>query len=593
MKQTLHLIAAGLFMALAAACAALPEEHSGQRAAAISGTDERIVFGIGSADGGNAFTKSSPAEGFSLELVRKPLELPFLPTKVDAVTSLPSFQVVCTNGAAGNENLRWQATFLESGGSYTGDQYWPLEDPSYHFYAANAPVSYAREGCSIDATNDRDVVGAFLESPQYKQRNNLAFRHLFARLGRFTVTAEAGKTISDVDIRLTPRSGGSYDLRHGTWSQVTEDAPVCISPSGEGTRENDLYLVPGAYTLTASWTVWKRGFGTRKESVTTDITLPAGEVTDVSTVLGGTVYFPELTLECLESGTIYWKGSSARTIEYSLDDGDTWIPVMSSAGAGTPIPVSAGNILLFRGYNDHVAFMPAFDIRVRSYISGDITSLINGTGRLQIMDTSLAGLFKDCTGLENHPTREIILDSPTLEQTACYSQMFEGCTGLSRAPDLPAVNLSKGCYSNMFYGCTSLVQVPRILPATLLDESCYQFMFSHCTRLKTAPELPATTLAKFCYMSMFCDCSSLESAPDLPASTLAGSCYNCMFDGCSSLNRIKCLAVTPCDYLQYSTAVWTRGVSASGVFIKHPDNDWWETGDAGIPEGWTVLTATE
>ena len=593
MKQTPLLIATSFLLALAGACAALPEAHPDPERSAARGPEERIVFGVEDPDGGMAFTKSSPAEGFSLELVRNPMELPFLPTKVDAVTTLPSFQVVCTNGTAGNENLRWQATFVASGNSYFGDQYWPLEDPSYHFYASNAPVSFAPGGCRIDAVNDRDVVGAFLESPRYKEKNNLTFRHLFARLGRFTVTAEEGKTLSDVDIRLTPRSGGYYDLRNGTWSRITVEDPVCVSPSGEGMKVNDLYLVPGTYTLTASWTVWKRGFPTRKERVTADITLPPGEVTDVSTVLGGSVIYPELTLECLESGTIYWKGSLTRSIEYSKDDGDTWTSVTSSGGTGTPIAVSAGDILLFRGYNDHVANMPVFDIRVRSYLYGDITSLVNGTGGVQSLDTSLASLFEGCTGLENHPDKDIILDCTSLVRSGCFHRLFCGCTRLTRAPDLPATDLSIGCYNNMFYGCTSLVQVPRILPATTLKNTCYQSMFTNCSSLRTAPELPATTLADFCYATMFGGCTSLETAPELPARTCVISCYNTMFDGCTSLRRIKCLAVDKGLYADHPCATWVRGIPAGGVFIKHPDNDWWEEGISGIPAGWTVQTATE
>ena len=34
--------------------------------------------------------------------------------------------------------------------------------------------------------------------------------------------------------------------------------------------------------------------------------------------------------------------------------------------------------------------------------------------------------------------------------------MFNGCTNLSIAPELPAIELANGCYANMFDGCTSL-----------------------------------------------------------------------------------------------------------------------------------------
>ena len=47
-----------------------------------------------------------------------------------------------------------------------------------------------------------------------------------------------------------------------------------------------------------------------------------------------------------------------------------------------------------------------------------------------------------------------------LEQTQlagyCYSSMFNGCTGLTSAPELPATTLASRCYATMFYGCTDL-----------------------------------------------------------------------------------------------------------------------------------------
>ena len=37
--------------------------------------------------------------------------------------------------------------------------------------------------------------------------------------------------------------------------------------------------------------------------------------------------------------------------------------------------------------------------------------------------------------------------------------MFQGCTSLVNAPELPATTLSNYCYQNMFYGCTSLKSI--------------------------------------------------------------------------------------------------------------------------------------
>jgi len=48
------------------------------------------------------------------------------------------------------------------------------------------------------------------------------------------------------------------------------------------------------------------------------------------------------------------------------------------------------------------------------------------------------------------------------------------------------------------------------LPLTTLYNSCYQGMFDGCTSLTRAPELPALTLATFCYKEMFKNCTNLN-----------------------------------------------------------------------------------
>ena len=80
----------------------------------------------------------------------------------------------------------------------------------------------------------------------------------------------------------------------------------------------------------------------------------------------------------------------------------------------------------------------------------------------------------------------------------CYFSMFQGCTSLTQAPELPATTLAKDCYNSVFSKCPSLTQAP-VLPATALATGCYNSMFSGCTSLTTAPALPATELVSNCY----------------------------------------------------------------------------------------------
>lgn len=148
-----------------------------------------------------------------------------------------------------------------------------------------------------------------------------------------------------------------------------------------------------------------------------------------------------------------------------------------------------------------------------------------------LADGCYSYMFSGCSKLETGP---IELPATTLAES-CYMGMFRDCTNLKNVPDeLPAKTMFKNCYLNMFTGCISLEGGPK-LPATTLAENCYKNMFEGCTKLKTAPELKAMSLKKSCYHAMFWGCTSLTAAPDLPATELAEYCYTTMFNGCKNL----------------------------------------------------------
>ena len=147
-------------------------------------------------------------------------------------------------------------------------------------------------------------------------------------------------------------------------------------------------------------------------------------------------------------------------------------------------------------------------------------------------------MFNGCTALTQAPE----LPATTLTDY-CYSSMFLNCKSLTQAPVLPATTLANYCYLDMFNGCKSLTKAPA-LSATTLADYCYQYMFGSCTSLTQAPALPATTLANSCYANMFNGCKSLTQVPELPATTLAGSCYESMFNGCTSLIQAPALPAT-------------------------------------------------
>ena len=116
----------------------------------------------------------------------------------------------------------------------------------------------------------------------------------------------------------------------------------------------------------------------------------------------------------------------------------------------------------------------------------------------------------------------------------CFRNLFENCSSLRKAPELPATTLDSYCYNEMFDGCSNLV-IPPELPAKTLSSSCYDSMFSLCSKLEIAPKLPATTTAYNCYRTMFWWCTSLKEIPMLPATTFSNGCYYSMFQWCTNI----------------------------------------------------------
>ena len=497
-------------------------------------------------------------------------------TKAAEVTSLSSFYVTAVTGSAGSESSVWNSVeFSQVPGSspatYTGNKYWPVSaDPGYKFYGSNVALNFAADGTYVNASNATDVVCSYLSSPTYKQKNTLNFEHIFARLGTVTIAAIPGYTLSEIDIKVTPNIGGRYNIRTGSgqtddtgWSDLTVGSAIVIG-SVTGANVNSLWLVPGNYTLTASWSSTDLGGNTIiHNNKIAEVSLMKGAVNNISLALGGDISvgidisefvdnecvqdLEPLTFEALGDGNILWKTSGdswKKNIEYSKDNGVTWVTIESTM-SGAAIPVNSGDKVLIKGnnksYSDGSAYC-YFSGDVEYYAYGNITDLLPIGYKSRLEPYCFSRLFNNNSFLRFHETKELLLPSLVLSLNS-YQNMFSNCTGLTTAPQLPATTLARYCYNYMFSGCTGLTTAPE-LPATSLADYCYYYMFSGCTSLTTAPGLPATSLAKYCYYNMFNNCSSLTTAPELPATSLADYCYYSMFNNCSSLTTAPELPAT-------------------------------------------------
>lgn len=146
----------------------------------------------------------------------------------------------------------------------------------------------------------------------------------------------------------------------------------------------------------------------------------------------------------------YWNG----TMYYSTDNGTSW----DEWSGTTALSGTASQPLYVKGINNTTITRGDQQWQFTGkYITGNIETLLD---------------YEDVTDGQ-HPTM----------QGYCFGYMFQGCTTLVIAPQLPAVTLLTNCYDSMFKNCTSLTTIPK-LPATTLAQSCYYSMFSGCSALK-------------------------------------------------------------------------------------------------------------
>lgn len=212
-------------------------------------------------------------------------------TKTSAVTTLATFNVNCVTGTPGTSETSVFNVAFSGSTTYTAGQYWPTSDPGYAFYAANLALTPTAKGPTVVAANTSDVVCAVLASPVYKSSNELNFKHIFARLGDVSVAAPSGYSVSSLNISITPKTSGTYNLYSGNgktdgtgWSATNDGSAVVIASNIGTNSATDTYLVPGSYTLSASYTLTK-GVYSESFSKTAPVSIKGGCINAISTTL--------------------------------------------------------------------------------------------------------------------------------------------------------------------------------------------------------------------------------------------------------------------------------------------------------------------
>ena len=283
--------------------------------------------------------------------------------------------------------------------------------------------------------------------------------------------------------------------------------------SAEGTTETPLVVKTGALEAGKSYTY---NLIVGKNKVTIGGVTVAEWGTDK--IKGGKAeeYIPYVTFTAEKAQKFMMKTNGNYNIsglEYSVNFGD-WTTV------------EANKEVTFGGTNG--------DLRLRGTNTDGTASALDKYSTITFTDSNVpvacTGDIRTLLDWDNYTTVNT--------ENAMFIKLFENCSVLTSAPELPATSLAYNCYYCMFSGCTNLKSAPK-LPAKALANQCYAYMFAGCKNLKTAPELPAEVLANQCYDSMFLGCTNLKTAPKLPAKTSQMYCYASMFSGCTNLKSAE------------------------------------------------------
>ena len=175
-------------------------------------------------------------------------------------------------------------------------------------------------------------------------------------------------------------------------------------------------------------------------------------------------------------------GYTFSNLEYSVNNGK-WTTV--EAGTEVPFGGDKGDLRL-RGTNPNgtaknwheTSTITFTDSNVKVACTGDIRTLLDWR-IYNIVETNNArfcSLFNGCSVLTSAPE----LPATKLVDN-CYNRMFEGCTSLTSAPKLSAIELVSGCYFRMFYGCENLLSVTMLAPSDQISKAtdcCYNWLYN-------------------------------------------------------------------------------------------------------------------
>lgn len=205
-------------------------------------------------------------------------------TKATAITAIPStlYFSVTTGKQGSSETAKKQSESVSSaGGKIATGLYQTVNATSYNYYVSNLPITFAASGSTVSASNATDVIAGTTTSDSTSP--SVTLDHIFARTGTLTLNTQDDYDLSNVSWKIASVTGGTagtYNIATKAWSSLTALNSTSI------TELSDMYLVPGSYTLTVSYTLTK-GDWTQNFTKSASVTLVGGKINNISGTASG------------------------------------------------------------------------------------------------------------------------------------------------------------------------------------------------------------------------------------------------------------------------------------------------------------------
>ena len=222
-------------------------------------------------------------------------------TKTTAITKIPStlnFSVTTGKLGSSETTKKASASVSPASGKIATGLYQTVNATSYNYYVSNCPISFAASGSTVSASNATDVIAGTVTSNTTSP--SVTLDHIFARTGTLTLNTQDDYDLSNVSWKIASVTGGTagtYNMAKKSWSSLTTLNSTSIPES------SDMYLVPGSYTLTVSYTLTK-GDWTQNFTKKANVALVGGKINNISgTASGGAASEISLTVSLTPWGS--------------------------------------------------------------------------------------------------------------------------------------------------------------------------------------------------------------------------------------------------------------------------------------------------